>query len=59
MDRHERSVLYNRIRVLLRGDILHHPELHAEAMRLIEVLPEDSEKAMYFRRTLYRRARSK
>jgi len=55
VNRHERSELYQMIRNIMREDLINNLHARAEAMLLLERLPEDSEKAMYFRRKLHNR----
>ena len=59
MHRSERSELYDNIRSVLREDVLNDPNARTEAIRLFNLLPEDSEKSMYFRRKIHNRAHPK
>jgi hypothetical protein len=52
MLRETRVTLFRSIRNLLREDLLNNPHAREEALSLFRMLPEDSEKSMYFRRKL-------
>ena len=54
-----RAVLYRSIRNVLREDLLNNPHAREEAIGFLQMLPDDSEKSMYFRRKLDERINRK